>query len=674
MNNLDNNKVEFTFGWLALRLLGKSLYSNAWSAISELVANGFDAQANNVYIYINIHKKNNVIIEIFDDGKGMSHEDMQIYAKVGHNKRTALKLEGKEISSDIMGRKGIGKLAALYLSESYYILTKSEEDSSGWRMNYNENQENENTKPHLIETEIPTIPIDCQNQWNPITTGTLIRLNKVNLSGFGDEAFNALKNKLSNYFSLDSMNGRAIHLCIRNNNLNEIKFEELKKTIAFKNMDYITYSESNDESINSKIKKLSTNCIEIPLDDSLTTKRYNHYTKIIPFSEIPNVKTTGVYKNKKYNLNGWIGIHESIETKKAKVNDEDFIKNKFYNPIQLRLYIRNKLAIENFINIINNNQTFINYIEGEINFDILDDDDFPDIATSNRQGLDEHDDRVQLLKSIISDIVQFLIRRRNELASEVKKLKKEIKDKRSTNAKSEFGQELNKELNNTSLSTLEKSELSMLLMNKLQGDVSPKEKYILFFSHSRKNKQLMDFFYNILIKKGITPGEIFYTSKEDDLDKFKLQESLSNQIKENIINENALIFYLTSKEYNENQYCLFEGGAGWATRSIGEYILLPTEYEYAPEFLTNGKPEYVLMRDNKISLNKETYFIIVDILNKMIQHINIGRRIQENISIDLFELPKIPSDLDLCKEGKTIEDYMDKLLLEYWNFYVKNKI
>ena len=47
------NKIDFTFGWLELKLLGKSLYSNAWSAISELVANGFDANAQNVYVYIN---------------------------------------------------------------------------------------------------------------------------------------------------------------------------------------------------------------------------------------------------------------------------------------------------------------------------------------------------------------------------------------------------------------------------------------------------------------------------------------------------------------------------------------------------------------------------------------------------------------------------------------------
>lgn len=42
--NRKNDKMDFSFGWLALKLLGKSLYSNAWSAISELVANGFDAE------------------------------------------------------------------------------------------------------------------------------------------------------------------------------------------------------------------------------------------------------------------------------------------------------------------------------------------------------------------------------------------------------------------------------------------------------------------------------------------------------------------------------------------------------------------------------------------------------------------------------------------------------
>lgn len=76
----QKDKVDFSFGWLALKLLGKSLYSNSWSAISELVANGFDAGASRVYVYLNIIDKANSTIEIFDNGTGMTRKEIEIYA------------------------------------------------------------------------------------------------------------------------------------------------------------------------------------------------------------------------------------------------------------------------------------------------------------------------------------------------------------------------------------------------------------------------------------------------------------------------------------------------------------------------------------------------------------------------------------------------------------------
>ena len=54
---MNRDKFTLSFGWLALKLLGKSLYSNAWSAISELVANGVDAGARNIYIFFDIFFK-----------------------------------------------------------------------------------------------------------------------------------------------------------------------------------------------------------------------------------------------------------------------------------------------------------------------------------------------------------------------------------------------------------------------------------------------------------------------------------------------------------------------------------------------------------------------------------------------------------------------------------------
>src|SRR5690554_3547811 len=103
------SKLEFSFGWLAMKLLGKGLYSNAWSALSELIANGFDANANSVYVHIDLIDKEHSRIEIFDNGIGMDEQQIQNYIKIGFNKRESAIPEGME-PSKIMGRKGIGKL------------------------------------------------------------------------------------------------------------------------------------------------------------------------------------------------------------------------------------------------------------------------------------------------------------------------------------------------------------------------------------------------------------------------------------------------------------------------------------------------------------------------------------------------------------------------------------
>lgn len=62
MQNTEST-IYFNFSYFALRLLGKGLYSNHWTAIAELVANGLDAQADSVKIYINLIDQENASIE-----------------------------------------------------------------------------------------------------------------------------------------------------------------------------------------------------------------------------------------------------------------------------------------------------------------------------------------------------------------------------------------------------------------------------------------------------------------------------------------------------------------------------------------------------------------------------------------------------------------------------------
>ncbi|WP_192874264.1 ATP-binding protein, partial [Streptococcus suis] len=99
------------FSYYALNLLGKQMYTNRWSAISELIANGLDAGATKVNLYIESIDKKNSILEIIDNGSGMDYDDLSTkYALIGRNKR----LSSEDLSEKTKGRKGIGKLATLF--------------------------------------------------------------------------------------------------------------------------------------------------------------------------------------------------------------------------------------------------------------------------------------------------------------------------------------------------------------------------------------------------------------------------------------------------------------------------------------------------------------------------------------------------------------------------------
>lgn len=678
----DAKKVDFTFGWLALKLLGKSLYSNAWSAISELVANGFDAGARKVFIYINNTNKTDATIELFDDGYGMDETGMITYARVGFNKR-----EGKTLSDDgylTMGRKGIGKLAALYLSEDYYLFSKTDHSDLKWKMTYKENAEDEEEKPFLSVIE-HSIDIVCKKEWDACQTGTFLRLNHVNLTGLGEVAYDALARKLANFFAIGSMGERDIYLCVHSNGEEKVDFgEPITKEIAFKNMAFIEYGKSSASTVISAVTENRDNVIKFPYTKLNGNQTYKHQVEISDYDTIENIETSGqiecvnikgekVIKN--YVLTGWIGLHSTIDVEQAQKNDSTFARNRFYNPMQLRLYVRNKLAIENFLNVINNTQAFVNYIEGEIHFDVLDEDDLPDIATSNRQGLDEHDERVQLLVKITSKIVQQLISKRTALAEKIKNEQSGLMCKQNDNAKKRFVKEVENEVASfDGLSNSEKAQLTTVVSNKIKGDVTPKSDFLVFISHSREDKCITDFIYHLLKHKGAKDREFFYTSREDNVDQYQNTESLATQIKNNIVRDNVLLLYLTSNSYKNSEFCMFEGGAGWATKSVGDYYVLSLTYPEIPKFITNGKLEFTFEKNKDIPLDRSTYMFMVRMLNKIIDHLNAGRVANGEALISSFEESELPTDLELEKQNKTIDEFFDDDIKEHWNYYIKKNI
>ena len=138
--------------------------------------------------------------------------------------------------------------------------------------------------------------------------------------------------------------------------------------------------------------------------------------------------------------------------------------------------------------------------------------------------------------------------------------------------------------------------------------------------------------------------------------------------------DNTLLFFLFSKEYKKSEYCMFEGGAGWATRAVGDYIDLSLTYDETPKIIANGKRIFSLEREGEIELDRETYLYIREILNRMIEHLNSGRKINGEIEIKTFDMAELPSESMLSKKGESVMEYMDDNIREYWDQYVSSNI
>ncbi|MCK6470901.1 MAG: ATP-binding protein [Nitrospira sp.] len=116
-------KVPFHFdiSLSVLNHLGRKLYRSFMTVLGEAVSNAWDADATNVWIYLDINK-NTMVIK--DDGQGMSRDDFQDkFLKIGYSKRKEASRSPKR-KRPFIGRKGIGKLALLSCAERTTVVSK----------------------------------------------------------------------------------------------------------------------------------------------------------------------------------------------------------------------------------------------------------------------------------------------------------------------------------------------------------------------------------------------------------------------------------------------------------------------------------------------------------------------------------------------------------------------
>lgn len=122
----EEPKLFLDFHGRFIDALGIQMYQKPTNALAELVANAWDADATSVSITLPAALGPAAVIDINDDGQGMTLEECQDhYLKVGRNRRYA----GAGTSPKgrpVLGRKGIGKFAGFGIARRIVVDTTSE--------------------------------------------------------------------------------------------------------------------------------------------------------------------------------------------------------------------------------------------------------------------------------------------------------------------------------------------------------------------------------------------------------------------------------------------------------------------------------------------------------------------------------------------------------------------
>ncbi|MCZ0811875.1 ATP-binding protein [Roseovarius sp. EGI FJ00037] len=337
--------------------LGINLYSNIAAVLTEAVANAWDADAENVVISID---PNGDWIEIIDDGIGMNVADMNDkYLRVGYRRREEDAAHGRTTAKgrQVMGRKGLGKLSLFSIADRIDVQSSKDGEAHGLRMSVDGIKESVNRKErHYAPDALPAEEID-------VTEGTKIVLRDIKRQRLGRGAA-ALRKRLARRFSV------------------------IGELYDFKIMidgQPVTTEERGD----------------LPIVQFLWTMGDFEPEP----GSIPRVKEQERLPSRfdgweeDWNVKGWIGT-----ARKPKQLDSEDTGN--LNGIVV--FARGRLFHENILDKVNDGRLYTKYLTGQIEADFLDDDDEPDIATSDRQRVQEDDPRyaqlIAFLRSRLSQV------------------------------------------------------------------------------------------------------------------------------------------------------------------------------------------------------------------------------------------------------------------------------
>jgi hypothetical protein len=132
----EDVKWEMRFDLNTIEHLGVKLYTQYPPMIAELLSNSWDADANDVHIYLYDRGEKRIVVT--DNGTSMDANEINAcFLTVGRNRRIANSSgDSAKKSRAVLGKKGIGKLSMFGIAETIIVTTVKNSFKNSFSMTY----------------------------------------------------------------------------------------------------------------------------------------------------------------------------------------------------------------------------------------------------------------------------------------------------------------------------------------------------------------------------------------------------------------------------------------------------------------------------------------------------------------------------------------------------------
>lgn len=554
------------FGPELLQLLGPNLYTNIYYVLGEIIANAYDADAENVYILYDT-TKNTIIVE--DDGTGMTYDQFNSkFLPIGitsrNDEETTYSESGKRKR---MGRKGIGKLAALSVAERVKVISVRDGDKSGCILSLNVSKKNEDGK-----YEIPGIPED-QIKFRKIDeskSGSAIIMENSRYSI--NKTIDSAKRNISLIFPFACQTFK-IHLenlttgataIIDDTTIDIIKLSDALITFSDENSEYNTYLKSlHDVFDDGRYYKALQQSLPV---EQLPEKKVLHKALTTIKEKMNLVTTMGEAKDFDLEICGWIATYASSSDKKR---NTDFPVN------HISIIANDKLGQFDILPDISTDRMGEAYVVGQFFVDILEETRLPDIAASNRQGYKEDDPRFEkTLELIRKNALRPILELKAEATKEKNYIRDQEKATKAKAAKEAFDHSIRAVVEHPDFKKVihDSQPVKQALETAWELKDTLKDTYKkVMISHSSDDKELIDELEKVLLYCGFTSEEILYSSSDHYESGFEAYTDIYDYLKEFFVNTtrktDLCVIYILNKGFVGKWDPVLEAGAGWVLNS-----------------------------------------------------------------------------------------------------------